>query len=371
MVFAISMATLYPGIEIVVASSSVKTAKEFMKKINELLEYPNVAQEIKKDGIHFGKEESSIILKNDSTILSKVCNENARGELKFFIIYYINKSYIIEERIMNGNKWTQDEIDFIMNNYKDKTAREIGNILGRSKSSVNMKINRLGLEVSKYHYNIDYFQEIDTEEKAYWLGFLYADGNVCFNEIRRNYCVSIELKASDEGHLKKFNKAIEGNIELSYRYSVSPSYKERLFKICCIRIFNKKMCNDLIKLGCIPNKTFFVKIPTIREDLIWHFIRGFFDGDGSIYKRSDRKGIFAKFTSASPDMINGIRNLLYENNINTYITHSKNSKAMDLYVSGRKNSLKFFNLIYKDCTIYLDRKYEIYKNEVATLFSNK
>lgn len=77
MVFAVAMATLYPGIEIVVASSSVKTAKEFMKKITELQEYPNLAQEI--DDINFGKEESSIIFKNGSTIYSKVCNDNARG----------------------------------------------------------------------------------------------------------------------------------------------------------------------------------------------------------------------------------------------------------------------------------------------------
>ncbi len=87
MVFAMAMATLYPGIKIVVASASVKTAQEFMNKIKILQEYPNIAQEIKKDGIHFTKEESSIELKNSSMILSKVCNENARGSRSQILIF--------------------------------------------------------------------------------------------------------------------------------------------------------------------------------------------------------------------------------------------------------------------------------------------
>lgn len=85
MVFAVAMATLYPGIEIVVASSSVKTSKEFMKKINELLEYPNIEQEIKPGGVSLGKEESSISFKNGSVIYSKVCSDNARGENRLTI----------------------------------------------------------------------------------------------------------------------------------------------------------------------------------------------------------------------------------------------------------------------------------------------
>ena len=79
MVFAVIMCTLYPGLEIVVASASAKSAREFMKKINELMEYPNIAREILPNGIVFNKEESIIKFKNSSIIYSKVCNDNARG----------------------------------------------------------------------------------------------------------------------------------------------------------------------------------------------------------------------------------------------------------------------------------------------------
>ena len=120
----------------------------------------------------------------------------------------------------------------------------------------------------------DYFRTIDEESKAYWLGFLYADGCIS-NDLKT---IIIELSAKDLRHIEKFKKAIEApqNIQLYERDGV---------KFARIRIGCKEMVSDLIEKGCHPHKTFDVHFPnldTVPNELIKHFIRGVFDGDGCI-----------------------------------------------------------------------------------------
>ena len=125
-------------------------------------------------------------------------------------------------------------------------------------------------------YSVDagYFDDIDSNKKAYWLGFIAADGN-----IRQDYlCLSIELAISDREHLVKFQQDINTNapIKDSFR-KYSSSY---------IRINNKQICLALSKYGIIPNKSlsFVIHKELLPSCFIRDFIRGYFDGDGSIYQ---------------------------------------------------------------------------------------
>ena len=133
----------------------------------------------------------------------------------------------------------------------------------------------------KYEVNHNFFNKIDTEEKAYILGFLYADGYV---STKRNL-IGLTLQESDIEIITKINKIIHKDKPLVFintkKYHPGKNWQNSLR----MEIASKQMTNDLVRLGCIPNKTYFLKFPAyeiIPEFLFHHFIRGFFDGDGCI-----------------------------------------------------------------------------------------
>lgn len=127
--------------------------------------------------------------------------------------------------------------------------------------------------------NIDYFEKIDTEEKAYWLGFIYTDGYISpkLNALR------IEIKSTDYLHLQKF-----ANIFGRKVYYANRTLGDKTFTSCYVSIYSKKIIKDLNNLGIVNKKSdkdvynFFEYIP---KRLMRHFIRGVFDGDGTIKKR--------------------------------------------------------------------------------------
>lgn len=260
-----------------------------------------------------------------------------------------------QEGLKSSKYWTEENINFLINNYKHMTYKELSKKLGKTKSAIDLKINRLGLKKSNYNYDYSFFNEINSELKAYWLGFIAADGCVSVNENTNSCEVYIKLQASDVNHLKKFNKALKGN--------VSPTFDERicnlnnkLEKCCMIRYYNKEMAHDLIKHNVTPNKSLTLKFPTTLEyKYIKYYIRGYFDGNGCIIdSRCD-------FTCASPSFINSLREILYKEGIYTYVKEQPNNKSKRVVITGKENMKNFLNYIYKDATIYLDRKFNRFK----------
>jgi len=256
---------------------------------------------------------------------------------------------------MRNGKWEEYELNFVKDNYRNMTYKEIAEKLDRTKTAVDLKVNRLGLVKSKYTYDKDFFKEIDTEHKAYWLGFIYADGCVSFDPVSKSAELCIKLQGRDDGHLKKFNKSINGNVEVqNFRRVCNLNDKE--YDGCDIRFYSNELVLDLIKLGVIPNKTLEIIFPQIKEDLISHFIRGYFDGDGCVTLDKKRKLAKADFTSGSLEFLIGLREELYKNDICSYYCQEKNKNTYRLYIRGMKNYDKFFNYIYRESTICLDRK---------------
>lgn len=256
-------------------------------------------------------------------------------------------------------RWTDDELQYLRDNYQTHTYRELAEHLGRSKSAIDLKINRMGLIKSCYEYDHSYFNEINTQDKAYWLGFFYADGCVSISEKNnsRSYEACIKLKATDDAHLRKFNKCIGGNVDLTYEQHKC-SFNDKDTSSVSIRLFSKEIVNGLIQHGCVPNKTFIIKFPTLRDDLVPHFIRGFFDGDGCFCRdSSNRKSAAINFCSASREFLESIRSIIYVHGICSYITDEKNRTTYRLYVRGLENCDKMLEYMYSDAIIYLDRKY--------------
>lgn len=222
----------------------------------------------------------------------------------------------------------------------------------------------------KYTINENYFDIINTEQKAYYLGLLYADG--C-NSPKTN-SIKISLQESDISILDRFNIEINSNRPLNFVKNKNP--KRKNFYI--LNITSKRMSEQLTKLGCFTRKSLILKFPTeeqVPANLIQHFIRGYFDGDGSFYfykNKSQYKKLQISLTSTL-DFCNYTKDTLYKIlTINCGIYRPKysikrNTTTRELRISGNKQVKIFLDWLYKDATIWLDRKYEKYKSTLVAL----
>ena len=261
---------------------------------------------------------------------------------------------------MNITTWTEEELQYIKDNYQDKSYAEIGDALGRTLGSIRTKIHRLGLKKSVYHCDYDYFKTIDTEDKAYWLGFIYADGNV--NKALST--LTINLQARDSQHLSKFNKSICGNFPIKI---YDERHGDKTYPMCRLLVYSTKMMKDLVEAGITPNKTKTMKMPNIPSVLMRHFIRGYFDGDGCVCEHKHKRGlsvIGCSFVCGNSVFLEDMRKILYDNDIKSYLQPVYNHpENMRLTMAGLLQPDNFLHYIYDDATIYLDRKYKK-KNEL-------
>ena len=262
---------------------------------------------------------------------------------------------------MEFTRWTNEEIEYLKENYQDKSYKEIGEFLGRKEQAIRSKMRYLGLKKSIYHCNYDYFETIDAEDKAYWLGFIYADGNI--NKAERT--LTINLQGKDNSHLVKLNKCINGNFPVKV---FEQKHGDKSYLMCQILVYSTKMAKDLINNGVFPNKTEKSQFPVLRDDLVRHFIRGYFDGDGTVCERKHKKGqsdLACSFTCGSLPFLEKLREILFQNNIKSYLVKADDNKTY-LSLAGLQNPDMFLHYIYDDSIIYLDRKYikkeNLYKN---------
>ena len=136
--------------------------------------------------------------------------------------------------------------------------------------------------------------------------------------------------------------------------------------MCCINVSSKVIVEDLIGLGCIPRKTNRLKfVDCVQDELMRHFIRGYFDGNGSIYmnKCKSYKYVRCSISSGSYEFLFGLSKYLEEIGIKSFITNDRNSYK--LFIGGKHNCKRFADYMYKDSNIYLDRKYEKYLSYCA------
>lgn len=223
-----------------------------------------------------------------------------------------------------------------------KGVTEIGKILdiGRDTVSKHLKARGYSTDRNPLHKNI--FHIIDTEEKAYWLGFLYADGYVSkYNQIE----VSLSLK--DEEHLHKLKKFVNTNTNI-----IKDDHRVRL--LFC----SKEMAQDLANLGCINNKSLVLTFPTkeqVPDNLLKHFLRGYVDGDGCLCCTNKTQQFSITSTK---EFFKGMleRTGWHEMDCNYY----SSGKAIT-WRSHQNVIPQYLHFLYDDSKIYLNRKYEKYK----------
>jgi len=210
--------------------------------------------------------------------------------------------------------------------------------------------------VMKYTVDKNYFEQIDTREKAYILGFIYGDGCIT----NKNY-TTLAIGVKDRDILEFIKKALNYSGPVR-RYDRNKGY------IHSLRITNKKLATDLKKHGVVPNKSKVLKFPTgLKDKLILPFIFGLFDSDGYIYipdedckwKQYRKLGF-----SGTKSVVRGVKNELEKHGFSktslklekcgTYTTH---------YVCKH---VEMFNELYKESPYKLKRKFKKFKdNEIV------
>ena len=207
---------------------------------------------------------------------------------------------------------------------------------------------------------------IDTQEKAYLLGFLYGDGTIStyLTSGNRRYQTKISIQVGDIDIIETLYKIFSFFTKGHFDYS---KYNPNTGEQVSISKSSKELYNDLMLNGLYPRKSYENKdklhIPNIDDELIPHFIRGFFDADGSVYVQYNRKNLIRiEFCSVSKTLIYELDSYLKTKNIESWCVREKKPKAKSkqmLYVlSYIKTSevMKLIDYMYKDSTISLKRK---------------
>lgn len=258
--------------------------------------------------------------------------------------------------------FTEEQKDYIVEQYvkykisSNKLAKQFGvSYATIIKVLKERKVDIAGGSLNrKYKVDEDFFEIIDTEEKAYWLGFLYADGSV--KEGKTD--ISLSLVEIDVGHIEKFLKSLNSTHLIK---ETQKKTKDNIYiqKLCYIS--SKKLYYDLIDKGCTPNKTLILTFPSeeqVPKYLQIHFIRGYIDGDGCIThttykgKYSERKHYKISILGTE-EFLNSLVKCL---DLDIAVKQDGNKKVFAVYIGGNDQVKRITELLYKDAKIYLDRK---------------
>jgi len=248
----------------------------------------------------------------------------------------------------------------IIKRYNDgETIESISLDLDVSHATIKLRLIAADIELrtqSEYQrihfFNDDFFEVIDSESKAYWLGFLFADGNVS----ARMLDVAITLKQSDKEHLEKFGE----NINYSgpgIVMTVNSNRDGKNFKYSKVCLRSAKMALDLIDKGCIPNKSIDLDKPlNLPDKLNKHFVRGVVDGDGYIsglgYPSLEIVGAYGLLSWIADELGTPLP-----------IPHKS---IWRIRLNG-KEAVAGMEYLYKDATMYLARKEERARNNYERL----
>ncbi len=231
-------------------------------------------------------------------------------------------------------------------------------------SSETVKNAVLSKGISIYHkpkvkFNNKVFDKINTQEKAYWLGFIYADGYIAKGN--GQWQVSIVLNAKDYNHLQKFCDFIKCDYSIIKEKTTKCNGKT--YKSYKISISDKHLWESLVNKGAVNRKSYILKFPNysiVPRNLIKHFIRGYFDGDGCIMTKETSASKLQISIVGTHNMMDGIRNWM-KSESSLIAQDTKNTTVWYLRYKILW-SIKFCEKIYDHAKVYLDRKFLLWDN---------
>lgn len=284
----------------------------------------------------------------------KVISEYNSGKSLSVVGKLLNLSPVTVMNILNrrnvqlrtkGGIYRLDENSIVSNYKSGQTCKQIAESLGVCLKTICNILERNGVDRSNIYHNIslidNYWENINTYDKAYFLGFLITDGNVFGNNVR------LQLSNKDEYILKIFSEKTNNSNRIHK--------DKRGFSAFSIK--RKSWVKDLSKYGVIPNKTSTVFLPEIDKDLMPHLLRGIFDGDGWITFKGHTIGL-----CGNEILTTQVRDYLVDKLGVFNVKVIKNSDSLwSINWSSKKDIKLIGDYIYKDKNdCYLTRKFDNY-----------
>lgn len=349
-----------------------KLSKEFGISANTISEY------IKNAGIEVIEQPHS------KTSIFKLALEelNLKSIEEVAVKYNIIPEVLEKSRTLRPNQLKQYQINCAIKEYLNtdgyhRSINKISEKYGINRKTLVKYLKEANIEITRKNDFANCWEEafdiIDTEEKAYWLGFMYADGYIT----EKNYTIGLSLSVKDMEHVRKFNNFLKFehglNIVTSHQFGSNSIYGKdgNIIQQCTTNINNKHLWQTLYDKGCVPNKSLILTFPDenifVSEDLIRHFIRGYFDGGGTLGKyqhpKSNRSLECSLMFVGTKDMLEHIQKYLGQG----FLMQKSNCGPLTYRLGYSTNKAKkAANIMYKDSIVYLQRKYDIYIKDFAS-----
>ena len=290
--------------------------------------------------------------------------------VKYGTVYAYAQSHGIKCR-----SFTADQIEFMQNHRYDMTAAVVADRIGLTERQVRGWYNNHMPKKNRV-FNDRYFENIDSQEKAYWLGFIFADGYITSHSRHgatdllgrdASYEFGMELQRGDEYHLCRLRDALGG---------VHKIYQKESHQLICnnrapshtyssvLRVYSKNVVMDLYNNGIDYNKSHSNVFPIVSDDLFLDFLRGYLDGDGCIYTGLHDNGesyqAYIKWVCNERDVLDFILEkaiALYGIKMRVY----RKDAMFALMCYSKQDISNLLSLLYHTgCNLWLERKYNKY-----------
>lgn len=250
--------------------------------------------------------------------------------------------------------WTSEELEDMVTSYQQgESAQSIAQRYGTSYQVIQPVLVKQGVMLRSRHerhyghnrhtFDARYFQTIDTQEKAYWLGFLTADGCITLGKKTQDSPrISLHLAMRDYEHLVKLKQALHAT-------QVVSMHKQS----CQFTICSPEMAADLMQHGIQPKKTFSTKPAQVAPLLERHYWRGVIDGDGHISKNGKQLVLVGDY-----EVVSGFQAFVITRCPKVKACISRMENIYQFQLGGAMMVRTMLNVLYEGATVYLNRKYE-------------
>ena len=264
------------------------------------------------------------------------------------------------ETRLGGSKNTKNNVLKMYEMYKNgMLLQDIANKFDTTRSTVSRLFKKNGFNVDRftYHFNEHYFDHIDSQDKAYILGLLWADGH---NRVDRG-SVILELQEEDKPLLERINNITENERPLRKvpLHDKNPAWKDQYNLLWQ----SKYLSNVLNKYGMCQRKSLVLEFPKwLDEGLYPHFIRGYMDGDGCVCCMKQNHKIQVSMVGTRM-FLERVQKICKNVGIKSYIAHDKraNEAICNLLIASNICSITFLDWIYRDANLKMERKYNKYQ----------